>query len=310
MRDAWLVPLINCSTSFLAGVVVFSILGYMAHLTGQGVDQVVQGGTGLAFVVYPESLAAMPGAPVFSVLFFTMLLCLGLDTQFAMVETLMAALRDIPQVTMRKERLSALLCALMLACGAIFVTEQGVHWLEVFDTFVANISLFLVGLVECVAVGWLYGVKHFSADANAMCGRPLPKPLLWNLQYLIPLLLCGLLCSAALSSIQGEYDLPPRGVACGWALALVCCAPTPLMAWRAIKPCSWLWHRLRCGGDSAPPRIGDTHTAAGSPRLSPRRPSTRAGAALEMYAVHAGSLQGAAGRRTPPQPQRPAGSLS
>ena len=309
MRDAWLVPLINCSTSFLAGVVVFSILGYMAHLTGQGVDQVVQGGTGLAFVVYPESLAAMPGAPVFSVLFFTMLLCLGLDTQFAMVETLMAALRDIPQVTMRKERLSALLCALMLACGAIFVTEQGVHWLEVFDTFVANISLFLVGLVECVAVGWLYGVKHFSADANAMCGRPLPKPLLWNLQYLIPLLLCGLLCSAALSSVQGEYDLPPRGVACGWALALVCCAPTPLMAWRAIKPCSRLWRRLRCGGDSAPPRIGDTHTAAGSPRLSPRRPSTRAGAALEMYAVH-GGLQGAAGRRTPPQPQRPAGSLS
>ena len=130
-------------------------------------------------------------------------------------------------------------------------------------------------------------------------------------QYLIPLLLCGLLCSAALSSVQGEYDLPPRGVACGWALALVCCAPTPLMAWRAIKPCSRLWRRLRCGGDSAPPRIGDTHTAAGSPRLSPRRPGTRAGAALEMYAVH-GGLQGAAGtgRRTPPQPQRLAGSLS
>ena len=164
MRDAWLVPLINCGTSFLAGIVVFSILGYMAHLTGQGVEEVVQGGTGLAFVVYPEALAAMPGAPIFSVLtltltlamppcllppaslppasyhlllttcsllpapyyllpttcsllpapyylllathysllaaqvlFFTMLLCLGLDTQFAMVETLMAALHDIPQ---------------------------------------------------------------------------------------------------------------------------------------------------------------------------------------------------------------------
>ena len=67
MRDAWLVPLINCGTSFLAGMVVFSILGYMAHLTGQGVEEVVQGGTGLAFVVYPEALAAMPGAPIFSV---------------------------------------------------------------------------------------------------------------------------------------------------------------------------------------------------------------------------------------------------
>ena len=39
-----------------------------------------------------------------------------------------------------------------------------------------------MGLVECVAVGWVYGAKQFSADANAMCGRPLPKPLLWSLQ--------------------------------------------------------------------------------------------------------------------------------
>ena len=40
VRDAWLVPLINCSTSFLAGIVVFSILGYMSHLTGRPVDEV------------------------------------------------------------------------------------------------------------------------------------------------------------------------------------------------------------------------------------------------------------------------------
>ena len=76
MRDAWLVPLINCGTSFLAGIVVFSILGYMAHLTGQGVEEVVQGGTGLAFVVYPEALAAMPGAPIFSAHNPSMLPCL------------------------------------------------------------------------------------------------------------------------------------------------------------------------------------------------------------------------------------------
>ena len=42
-----------------------------ADYTGQGVDQVVQGGTGLAFVVYPEALSRMPGAPFFSVAFFS-----------------------------------------------------------------------------------------------------------------------------------------------------------------------------------------------------------------------------------------------
>lgn len=34
VRDAWLVPLINCGTSFLAGLVVFSVLGYLANLRG------------------------------------------------------------------------------------------------------------------------------------------------------------------------------------------------------------------------------------------------------------------------------------
>ena len=66
VRDAWMVPLINCGTSFLAGIVVFSILGYMANQKGVSVADVAEGGTGLAFVVYPEALARMPGAPIFS----------------------------------------------------------------------------------------------------------------------------------------------------------------------------------------------------------------------------------------------------
>ena len=205
MRDAWLVPLINCGTSFLAGIVVFSILGYMAHLTGQGVEEVVQGGTGLAFVVYPEALAAMPGAPIFSVRLLSMPPCLLPPTTcYSLLATHYSPLTNFyflprcsssrcysasastlsspwwrlswqrcttsrrrlhplrtplthpytplhpytpytpytppppSQITLRKERLSALLCLLMLACGVIFVTEQGVHWLEVSSKLVSS----------------------------------------------------------------------------------------------------------------------------------------------------------------------------
>lgn len=34
VRDAWLVPVINCGTSFIAGLVVFSVLGYLANRRG------------------------------------------------------------------------------------------------------------------------------------------------------------------------------------------------------------------------------------------------------------------------------------
>ncbi|XP_071945985.1 sodium- and chloride-dependent glycine transporter 2-like isoform X2 [Antedon mediterranea] len=79
--DAVFIGLANCMTSVFAGVVIFSILGFMANELGREVSEVVDQGFGLAFIAYPEALARLPAAPVWSILFFFMLLTLGLDTQ-------------------------------------------------------------------------------------------------------------------------------------------------------------------------------------------------------------------------------------
>lgn len=43
-RDAVMIPLINCFTSFYSGFVTFSVLGFMAHQKNTTVAEVAEGG--------------------------------------------------------------------------------------------------------------------------------------------------------------------------------------------------------------------------------------------------------------------------
>lgn len=75
----------NIATSFFAGLVIFSIIGFLAHELDVEVKKVVDQGAGLAFIVYPEVVTRLPVSPVWSVLFFVMLLTLGLDSQVSFI---------------------------------------------------------------------------------------------------------------------------------------------------------------------------------------------------------------------------------
>lgn len=80
IRDALLTSFINSATSFCAGFVIFSVLGYMAHSSGQSIQAVATEGPGLVFIVYPAAIATMPGSTFWALIFFMMLLTLGLDS--------------------------------------------------------------------------------------------------------------------------------------------------------------------------------------------------------------------------------------
>nr|XP_023025844.1 sodium-dependent dopamine transporter [Leptinotarsa decemlineata] len=78
-KDAILTSIINSATSFVAGFVIFSVLGYMAHAAGRPIQEVATEGPGLVFIVYPAAIATMPGSIFWALIFFMMLLTLGLD---------------------------------------------------------------------------------------------------------------------------------------------------------------------------------------------------------------------------------------
>lgn len=92
--DALIVSFSNILTSIFAGFAVFSVIGYLAGIADTEVSKVVDQGVGLAFKVYPEVVNKLPFAPFWSFLFFFMLFTLGLDSQFALLETVQTAILD------------------------------------------------------------------------------------------------------------------------------------------------------------------------------------------------------------------------
>lgn len=52
-------------------------------------------GTGLAFIVFTEAITKMPVSPLWSVLFFIMLFCLGLSSMFGNMEGVVVPLQDL-----------------------------------------------------------------------------------------------------------------------------------------------------------------------------------------------------------------------
>jgi SNF family Na+-dependent transporter len=82
-------------TSIIAGIVIFSILGQLKLEAGlDNIDDVIKGGQGLAFIAYPEALSRLPVPQLWAVMFFFMLFLLGLDSEFAQLETVLTVFCD------------------------------------------------------------------------------------------------------------------------------------------------------------------------------------------------------------------------
>ena len=76
---------INCATSVFAGFVIFSYIGKLSKDLNVPIAEVAKNGPSLAFVVYPYAVTKMSHSSLWSILFFLMLLTVGMDDQVNLI---------------------------------------------------------------------------------------------------------------------------------------------------------------------------------------------------------------------------------
>lgn len=249
-RDALLTSAVNSATSFLSGFVIFSVLGYMAYKSNVQVKDVATEGPGLVFVVYPEALATMPGSSFWSVMFFLMLLTLGLDSSFGGSEAIITALSDeYPILRRNRELFVAALFTFYFLVGLPSCTQGGAYVVQLLDRYAAGYSILFAVFFEAIAVSWIYGIGRFSEDIKEMLHFEVGCwwKFCWFLVapiFIMMIIVSGLVSYEPLT--YEDYKYPPWANVFGMMLAASSVLCIPVVAiWKILSTSGTFSQRIK-----------------------------------------------------------------
>ncbi|KAE8606131.1 hypothetical protein XENTR_v10010605 [Xenopus tropicalis] len=225
-RDTLIVTCTNSATSIFAGFVIFSVIGFMAHILNVDIEKVADQGPGIAFVVYPEALTRLPLSPFWAIIFFLMLLTLGLDTMFATIETIVTSVSDeFPKLLRPHKPLFTLICCVaFFIMGFPMITQGGIYMLQLVDNYAASYSLVIIAIFELVGISYVYGLQRFCEDIEMMIGFQPSR--FWKVcwAFVTPTILTFILCFSFYQwepMTYGSYHYPTWSMVMGW-LMLAC----------------------------------------------------------------------------------------
>jgi len=222
VNNGFITGLANCGTSFFAGFAVFSILGYMAQAQGVGPNEVVSSGLGLAFVTFPKAIALLPaGAIAIGIIFFLMLLTLGIDSAFSLVEAASTAVSD--EIKIKRHTITVILCIVGFFAGLLFISDGGLYWLDIIDHWVNDYGLILVAFLEVLLLGWFFNIKSLQEQIDKVSEIKAGKWWIFTIKFIATPVLGILLVWGLINDLQkpyGDYELKWLLIG-GWGLILL-----------------------------------------------------------------------------------------
>jgi len=231
----------NYITSILMGLVTFGILGYMTKYSGIAINEVVDSGVGFIFQVLPEGINQFPFAKINAILIFSILLFIGLASQITTIETAITTIIDTwpHKLRYRRPLVLMILCTSMVLISFFMSFRNSFYLIQsIMDSFAGTISGMIIGILELIAIAWVYGVDNFIQDIDDMISvhrNLFPSRTYWYFmwRYLTPSVLFAILFFSIIDFSPTAYrqtETVGWTSSLGWTLTLATVALIPMIA--------------------------------------------------------------------------------
>lgn len=246
-NNAFITGFSNSSFELLAGIGVFSVLGFLAAQQGVPINEVVTGGVGLAFVVFPAIINEFPAFnELFGFLFFASLILAGLSSLMSIIETYISGISDKFGISREKSVLFGGGIAALVSL--LYATRGGLYFLDTVDYFINNFGVAALGLVEVVLIAWvLRKLKALRDHANPISDIQLGAWWTISLSVITPIVLGVMMFGLIKDNVLREFATETGNyegysdafiLYVGWGSALIALAGgiiIGLMKWKNSK---------------------------------------------------------------------------
>lgn len=223
--DAIIIAFSDMAISVLSGIVMFATMGGTGML-----DSITDSGIATAFIVYPQAIVHLTDIgwlnALFGAIFYLMLITLAIDSAFSIVEGVSAAISD--KFHIKPKKVTIAVCVIAGIISLLFITQAGLAWLDIVDNWVNSFNLIIIGVLECIAIGWTFNIRKVLKEVNKNTKR-FHAPYWWfslSIRVISPIMLAGLLIwnvSTLFTQNGGSYGDYPiwAQIAAGWAVTLL-----------------------------------------------------------------------------------------
>jgi len=189
--DSVIIALSDVFCSILSSIVMYTTMGGVGML-----DDMSTSGVATAFKIYPQAIVSLTGSGVFNAifgfLFYLCLVTLAIDSAFSIIEGVSVSLATYFGWKQKKVTIIISIAAALISL--IYMNGAGLAVLDIVDHYTNQINMILIGVLECVAVAWMFDSKKILTEVNKNTVK-FKAPKWWfvtSLKFVTPILL-GLL---------------------------------------------------------------------------------------------------------------------